>query len=98
MAADRIQVTNVAVGTTPTLLCAANARRRTLWMFNNNAAAGQVAYLGPSTVADTDGQPLDPRARLPIVAAPGDIGPAEAWYGICSAGQSANVRVLEVLN
>lgn len=48
-------------------------------------------YVGDSGVADTDGFRVSPGSVLDL-----DLGPSVAVYAVCSSGQSANVRVLEV--
>lgn len=77
----------VSVGTTPTLLHAADDDLISLTVFNNGA---DPVYLGGATVTTATGIPVAAgQARQLVVT-------GEAWYGVVATG-TADVRVLSVV-
>lgn len=77
----------VSVGSTATLILAANADRERALIVNNGS---QTIYLGKdNTVTTANGLPLAAGASLE------DDRTSDAWYGIVASG-TADVRVLEV--
>ena len=78
---------SVSVGTTATLLFAANTARKVAYIVNNSA---QVVYVGGNVAVSTSGGiPLAANAILV------DADSISAWYAIVVSG-TADVRVMEV--
>jgi hypothetical protein len=76
--------TSVTVGTTPTLIVAADNKNRIIWL---HASSGST-YLGNSAVTDATGLHLMNNSTLEIYLPLG-----ETLYGVASSG-TTNVRVL----
>ena len=71
-----------------TLIVAANARRKSLLIYNNG---NSTVYICSSAGNDaSDGMPLPPGAAMP------DNITYTAWYACCDTGLSSELRTLEV--
>lgn len=88
-----IHSTSVTVTSSLTVLPAeVLVNRRSLIIFNNDST--NTVYIGGSEMAASDGLPILPQTYSPTI----DAGPRMIVYGMCSAGQTADVRVLEASN
>ena len=83
-----ILATAVAVTDTAAALVTALAGRNRLLIENLGAKS---IYVGDATVTDTNGFRVSPGSVLDL-----EIGPSVSVWAVCSSGQSASVRVLEV--
>jgi hypothetical protein len=79
----------VTVTDTATLLISADPTNRPVWL---QITGNQTVYLGDATVTTANGFPVVKHAA-PIQ---GVLGPGLALYGICTAGQSDEVRIFTV--
>ena len=80
----------VTVTDTATLIIPASPRRQSHMMMNNDGAV--TVYIGPDTaIADTTAFPLGPLNQLLEDKSKAGFHMGNV-YGICSAGQSAEVR------
>lgn len=79
----------VTVTDTATLLASADPANRPVWI---QIIGNNTVYLGDSTVTSSNGFPVVKHAA-PIQ---GQLGPGQALYGICSSGQSEQVRIFTV--
>jgi hypothetical protein len=76
----------VTVTATATLLASADPTNRPVWM---QITGNQTVYLGDATVTTANGFPIVKHAA-PIQ---GVLAPGQALYGICTAGQTEEVRI-----
>jgi len=76
---------SVDMADTEVLIIAANANRKTLIIFNNGTS---TVYIGLTGLADTDGFPLAGQESVLLYN-------QEAMYGICSSGETSDIRYLE---
>lgn len=79
----------MTVTDTATLLVSADPTNRPVWL---QITGNQTVYLGDSTVTTANGFPVVKHAA-PIQ---GNLGPGQALYGICTTGQSDEVRIFTV--
>lgn len=78
----------VSVGTTATVIVAANTNRRTLSIFNNDASA--VLYIGTTAGVNTStGYPV------PAGTSFQDTRTESGWWAVCASG-TINTRYIEV--
>jgi len=82
------QSTAVTVGDTATLIAAENTERNSIILQNTGGA--NACYLGNSSVTDSDGYWLPPGGEASFDKT------TAAIYGICGAGLSTTVRILEL--
>jgi len=68
-------------------LTAGLTARKTIALYNMDSS--NTVYLGKTGVADTTGYPLPPETSIAFDS-------NAVWYGICGAGLTAEVRVLEL--
>lgn len=78
----------VSVGTTATLLVAANFMDQTVWLHNS----GGALYVGDSTVTTANGFKLDTGDKMEL-----PVGDNEGLYGIVTSG-SNTVFILKQVN
>ena len=79
----------VTVTSTATLLASADPTNRPVWI---QIIGNNTVYLGDSTVTTANGFPVV-KHSAPIQGA---LGPGQALYGICTAGQTEEVRIFTV--
>ena len=79
----------MTVTDTATLLVSADPTNRPVWL---QITGNQTVYLGDATVTTANGFPVVKHAA-PIQ---GNLGPGQALYGICTTGQSDEVRIFTV--
>lgn len=79
----------VTVTDTATLLCSADPANRPVWL---QITGNQTVYLGDANVTVANGFPIVKHAA-PIQ---GFLAPGQALYGICTTGQSDEVRIFSV--
>lgn len=78
----------VSVGTSATVIVAANTTRRTLSIFNNDASAAM--YVGP-----TDGVTTSNGYPVPAGQSFQDTRCETGWWAVCASG-TINARYIEV--
>ena len=78
----------VSVGTTATLLVAANFMDQTVWLHNT----GGALYVGDSTVTTANGFKLDTGDKMEL-----PVGDNEGLYGIVASGTNT-VFILKQVN
>ena len=78
----------VSVGTTATLLVAANIMDQTVWLHNT----GGALYVGASTVTTANGFKLDTGDKIQL-----PVGDNEGLYGIVASGTNT-VFILKQVN
>jgi hypothetical protein len=78
----------VSVGTTATLLVAANIMDQTVWVHNS----GGATYIGGSNVTTANGYKLDTDDKMEL-----PVGDNEGLYGIVASGTNT-VFVLKQIN
>ncbi len=78
----------VSVGTTATLLVAANFMDQTVWIHNS----GGALYIGASNVTTTNGYKLDTDDKMEL-----PVGDNEGLYGIVASGTNT-VFILKQVN
>ena len=78
----------VSVGTTATLLVAANFMDQTVWLHNS----GGTLYVGDSTVTTANGFKLDTGDKMEL-----PVGDNEGLYGIVASGTNT-VFILKQVN
>jgi hypothetical protein len=78
----------VSVGTTATLLVAANFMDQTVWLHNS----GGALYIGASNVTTANGYKLDTDDKMEL-----PVGDNEGLYGIVASG-SNTVFILKQVN
>ena len=78
----------VSVGTTATLLVAANFMDQTVWIHNS----GGALYIGASNVTTANGYKLDTDDKMEL-----PVGDNEGLYGIVASGTNT-VFVLKQIN
>jgi hypothetical protein len=78
----------VSVGTTATLLVAANFMDQTVWIHNS----GGALYIGASNVTTANGYKLDTDDKMEL-----PVGDNEGLYGIVASG-SNTVFILKQVN
>ena len=76
---------SVDMADTEVLIIAANANRKTLLITNNGS---NTVFLGATGLADTDGFPIEVGQSILLYN-------QEAVYGICSSGETSDIRYLE---
>lgn len=79
----------VTVTDTAVLLSSADPSNRPVWI---QIIGNNTVYLGDSTVTSSNGFPVV-KHSAPIQ---GSLGPGQALYGICSSGQTEEVRIFTV--
>lgn len=88
-----VTTSNVTVGTTATLLCGTDPKRRRLYIKNVHSSK---AYIGASGVSSTTGFHVDADETIVIESShPADGSAKNAYYAILSSG-SGPVSVMEV--
>ena len=85
-------VTKITVTATATKLPTTNLPNRKAISVRNNSASVTL-YIGGSGVTVATGYPILPYESLPF-----DMSTGAQLYGICDAGQTVDVRVIEVDN
>jgi hypothetical protein len=78
----------VSVGTTATLLVAANIMDQTVWVHNS----GGATYIGGSNVTTANGYKLDTDDKMQLL-----VGDNEGLYGIVASGTNT-VFILKQVN
>jgi hypothetical protein len=78
----------VSVGTTATLLVAANIMDQTVWVHNS----GGATYIGGSNVTTANGYKLDTDDKMELL-----VGDNEGLYGIVASGTNT-VFILKQVN
>jgi hypothetical protein len=78
----------VSVGTTATLLVAANFMDQTVWVHNS----GGTTYIGGSNVTTANGYKLDTDDKMELL-----VGDNEGLYGIVASGTNT-VFILKQVN
>ena len=78
----------VSVGTTATLLVAANIMDQTVWVHNS----GGATYIGGSNVTTANGYKLDAADKMELL-----VGDNEGLYGIVASGTNT-VFILKQVN
>jgi hypothetical protein len=78
----------VSVGTTATLLVAANIMDQTVWLHNS----GGATYIGGSNVTTANGYKLDTDDKMEL-----PVGDNEGLYGIVASGTNT-VFILKQVN
>jgi hypothetical protein len=78
----------VSVGTTATLLVAANIMDQTVWVHNS----GGATYIGGSNVTTANGYKLDTDDKMQV-----PVGDNEGLYGIVASGTNT-VFILKQVN
>lgn len=79
----------VTVGTTATLLVAANIMDQTVWLHN---LGGGAVYLGGANVTTSNGYKMDNTDKMQV-----PVGDHESLYGITASGTNT-VAVLSQVN
>ena len=79
----------VTVTSTATLLASADPTNRPVWL---QIMGNNTVYIGDATVTTANGFPIAKHAA-PVQGA---LGPGQALYGICAAGQTEDVRIFTV--
>jgi hypothetical protein len=79
----------VSVGTTATLLVAANIMDQTVWLHN---LGGGAVYLGGANVTTSNGYKMDNTDKMQV-----PVGDHEGLYGITASGTNT-VAVLSQVN
>ena len=79
----------VSVGTTATLLVAANIMDQTVWLHN---LGGGAVYLGGANVTTSNGYKMDNTDKMQV-----PVGDHEGLYGIVASGTNT-VAVLSQVN
>lgn len=88
-----VTTSNTSVGTTATLLCGTDPKRRRLYIKN---AHSSKAYIGGSDVTTSNGFHIDSNETIVISNdSPSDCSAKNAFYAILGSG-SGTVSVLEV--
>jgi len=81
-----VTTTATAIPTTPM------SNRKAITVFNMSQSAGEIVYLGNSSVTTATGYPLQPYQGLPF-----DLGSGAKLYGIVASG-TIEVRTMEIDN
>jgi hypothetical protein len=88
-----VTTSNVTVGTTATLLCGTDPKRRRLYIKNVHSSK---AYIGPLGVTTSNGFHIDADETIVIENShPADGSAKNAYYAVLASG-SGSVSVMEV--